>query len=221
MKSMAVNAINKKLTMDEIVAQAWVFFLAGSETTSNTLGYGSYELALNPHIQDRLYDEVMSSVDSEGEISYDELAKLPLLDAVISETLRLYPSVVRLDRKAKVDYKLADTGITIEKGKCVEIPVYAIHHSEEYYENAHQFDPDRFMPQNRHKLVAYTYLPFGAGPHNCIGMRFALMEVKLAFVHIIQRFRFVRTEQTSVPLEYRKAVPFLSATSVVVGIQKR
>jgi cytochrome P450 family 3 subfamily A len=75
--------------------------------------------------------------------------KLPYLDSVISETLRLYPPVLRLEREAMTDYKLGNTGITLLKGQLVEIPVFAIHHSEEYYPNPERFFPERFMPENR------------------------------------------------------------------------
>ncbi|CAG2115653.1 unnamed protein product [Medioppia subpectinata] len=220
-RTFAGNYGNKKLTIDEISAQGWIFFIAGSETTASTLGYASYELALSPHFQDRLYDEVNAAFDADGEIGYDQLSRLPFLDAVVTETLRLYPPVLRLDRKAKQDYRLADTGITISKGQDVEFPVYAIHHSELYYENADRFNPDRWMPQNRHKLIPYTYLPFGAGPRNCVGMRFGLMEVKLTLSHIIRRYRFVRSKQTAVPLQFPTVANLCVAKSVVVGIEKR
>jgi cytochrome P450 len=195
--------------------------VAGYETTATTLTFCSYELALNPHIQERLYEEVEGAVDSDGEIGYEVLAKLPLLDAVLSETLRLYPPVLRLERKAQKDYKLGNTGITLYAGQDIEIPVYGIHHSEEFYPNANKFDPDRFMPDNRHNLIPYTYLPFGTGPRNCIGMRFALMEAKLGLAHIVRRYRFVRSKQTAVPLEFRTITPLCAAKMVVVGLHKR
>ncbi|CAG2111904.1 unnamed protein product, partial [Medioppia subpectinata] len=220
-KTLSVNIGNKQLSEDEMKAQGWIFFIAGYETTATTLTFCSYELALNPHIQQRLYEEVESAVDSNGEISYEVLAKLPLLDAILSETLRLYPPVIRLERKAQTDYKLGDTGIQLYAGQDIEIPVYAIHHSEDFYPNAHKFDPDRFMPENRHKIIPYTYLPFGAGPRNCIGMRFALMEAKLGLAQIVRRYRFFRSSQTAVPLQFRPISRLLAAKEVVVGIEKR
>ncbi|CAG2167944.1 unnamed protein product [Oppiella nova] len=201
---LSIDSSNKRLSDYEIQAQGWVFFVAGYETTATTLSFCSYQLALNPHIQDRLYEEVEGVVDSDGEIKYDELVKLPLLDAILSETLRLYPPLVRLTRKSKSDYMLGDTGIQLYGGQDIKIPVYAIHHSEEFYPNADKFDPDRFMPHNRHNINPYIYLPFGAGPRHCIGMRFALMEAKLA-----------------VPLKFKTITRICAAEKVVVGIEKR
>ena len=204
------------------MAQGWIFFIAGYETTATTLSFCSYELALHPEVQEKLFEEVESAVDSKGEINYETLSKLPYLDAVLSETLRMYPPVIRLERRAMTDrYKLGDTGLVLNKGQEIEIPVYAIHHSEEFYPNPDKFYPERFLPENRNQIKPYTYLPFGAGPRNCIGMRFALMEAKLGIAQIVRRFRFFRTEETAVPLQFRPFFRLTSAKKLVVGIEKR
>ncbi|CAG2178733.1 unnamed protein product, partial [Oppiella nova] len=163
-KVLDIKLSNKMLTEVEIQAQGIVFFAAGYETTATLLTYCSYELALNAHIQQKLYEEMRSSFDANGEIDYNLLARLPYLDAVLSETLRLHSPATKTSRVASEDYKLGDTGITIQKGQTVDILSYAIHHSEEYYPNAEKFTPERFLPENRHKILPYTYLPFGAGP---------------------------------------------------------
>ena len=212
---------NKYLDDEEIMSNGWVFLLAGYEATAITLSLCIYQLALNSDIQERLYEEIQSEFDSEEEISYEKLDNLQFLDSVICETLRLYPPVLILDRKANTDYELGDTGITLFKGQDIEIPVYAIHHCEEYYPNANKFDPDRFMPQNRYKLIPYTYLPFGSGPRNCIGMRFGLFEAKLGLTQIIRKFRFFPTQKTSVPLKFKTISPILATKEVIVGIEKR
>ncbi|CAG2173908.1 unnamed protein product, partial [Oppiella nova] len=211
----------KSLTDDEIIAQSWLFLIAGFETTATTLGYISYLLALNPSAQEKLYDEVMGAVDSDGEISYEDLQRLPYLDACLSETLRLFPPLVRLERIASEDMKLGTKGVTLKKDQMIEIPVYPIHRSEKYYENPDEFKPERFLPENRHKLIPYTYFPFGTGPRNCLGMRFALMEVKLAISHIVMRYRFKRCPKTEVPIEYFNLTPMLTAKSITLGIEKR
>ena len=69
--------------------------------------------------------------------------------------------------------------------------MYAIHHDPEYYPNPYNFDPERFMPENRDKLVPYTYMPFGAGPRNCVGMRFALMELKMCLIQLLRQYRIL------------------------------
>lgn len=159
--------------------------------------------------------------DEKGHISYDQLANLEYLEACINETLRLHTSILLLERSPSEDYKLGDTGIVVEKDIVIQIPIHCIHHSEEFYPDPNRFIPDRFLPENRDKLVPYTFLPFGAGPRNCVGMRFALMEAKLAIVKIVQKFEFVRCEKTKVPLEFKPGAGLLMAKDVTVKVLKR
>jgi len=220
-KEFSQTSGEKTLSENEILAQALVFFLAGYETTATTLSFCTYELALNPDIQQKLYEEIMSSLDSNGVIPYETLAKMPYLDAVICETLRKYPPALMLTRESSVEYELANTGIKLYRGQAVEIPVYAIHHSEEYYPNPDKFNPDRFLPENRDQIIPYTYLPFGAGPRNCIGMRFALTEAKLGLVSILQKYRFSQSSKTEIPLIFNEGVRILQTNNVHVRIHKR
>ena len=211
----------KPLTDDEVIAQAFVFFIAGYETTATTLSYVSYELALNQDIQDRLYEEIKTTQDEEGTIDYETLSKLPYLDAVISESLRKYPPAVRLARVASQKYQLRDTEITLDKGSNVNILVYAIHHNEEYYPSPDKFKPERFLPENRDQIKPFTYLPFGSGPRNCVGMRFALLEAKLALAKIITKYKFVKSKNTQVPLTFLPNRVILTPKSIIVGVERR
>lgn len=212
---------DQRLTEDEICAQAWVFFIAGYETTATTLSFCCYELALNQEIQNKLYQELKLAIEKNGDIDYDTLSKLPYLDAVISETLRKYPPVQRLERTATQTYQVPNTKVTINKGNIVYIPVYAIHHDEEYYPSPETFKPERFLPENRHLIKPYTYLPFGCGPRNCVGMRFGLLEAKLALTKIIPKYKFVKTSNTKVPLEFLPNRLLLASKSIIVGVERR
>ncbi|XP_054154552.1 cytochrome P450 3A11-like [Oppia nitens] len=221
------HVLAKRLTEDEILGQCFLFFIAGYETTATTLAFCTYELALNPRLQDRLYDEINGAIhENNGQpIDYEQLASLPFLDSLIAETLRKYPLFLRLEREAMDDIQLGDddsTGIQVEKGTVCEIPVYAIHHDPQYYPEPDRFNPDRFMPANRPLIKPYTYLPFGSGPRNCIGMRFALLESKLTLAKLSKRYRFRRLPaETDVPVVYNKGIDFLQSRRLVVGIEKR
>ncbi|CAG2172142.1 unnamed protein product [Oppiella nova] len=212
----------KKLTEDEILAQCLTFFTAGYGMTALTLSHCTYELALNPGLQDRLYEETKEAFNEKGEMDYEVLSRLPFLDALISETLRNSPQILHLQREAMEDVMLGNTGVKIEKGVSVEIPVYAIHHDPNHYPDPFTFNPDRFMPQNRDHIQPYTYLPFGSGPRNCIGMRFALLEAKLALAKISHSFRFSRVTDTDVPVVYTTVLfGSLKPKRLVVGVHKR
>jgi cytochrome P450 len=216
-----INYARKQLTENEVIAQAFVFLLAGYFTTFSALAYFAYDLALNPDIQQKLYDEINGAIDSDGEIPYDVLTRLPYLEAVFAESLRLHSGALPLARLATTDYKLGDTGITIKAGQQIEIPIYAMHLSEQYFPDPYKFDPGRFMPENKHNIKPYTYLPFGAGPRNCIGMRFALIEIKICMAHLIRRYRFYRCPQTDVPIEYKRFIHVMLPKRLVVGFEKR
>ncbi|CAG2174086.1 unnamed protein product [Oppiella nova] len=164
------NNTNKRLSEREIYGTAMTFFFAGFSTTPSALAFCAYELALNPDIQRKLYDEINGAIDSDGEIPYDALTtRLPYLDAVVTESIRLHPSSLRLRRNAGADYELEGTGITLKAGEDIDIPVFALHYSPDYWPNPYKFDPDRFMPDNRHLNHTYAYLPFGTGPRGCVG----------------------------------------------------
>ena len=207
------------LTDDEVIAQAFIFFLAGFETTASTLSYCTYELALNQKVQDKLYEEI-KSVEN-GSIDYETLAKLPYLDAVVSETLRKYPPVVRLNRIAMRDYQLGTTGITLDKGIAVNVLVYAMHHNQEHFPQPEQFKPERFLPENHDQIKPYTYMPFGIGPRNCVGMRFGLLETKLTLAKVISKYKFVKSPNTQVPLEFLPIRGVLTAKNIIVNVEHR
>ena len=159
-------------------------------------------------------------------MNHDILSLIPYTTAIIDETLRLYNPVLRMERRAGKDFELEDeatgTKIQIPKGMIIGIPVWALHHSHEYFPEPFEFRPERFLPENKSDILPFTYLPFGEGPRNCIGSRFALLECKLALVEILMSYKFVKSENTKVPLEfYPTGRPLLGPRAVFVGVEKR
>ncbi|CAG2111255.1 unnamed protein product, partial [Medioppia subpectinata] len=219
------GVVAKKLTEEEVIAQSVLFFFGGVESTASTLSFCTYELALNPDIQDELVAETSEAFNEDtGDIDYDTVSRLPLLDAVISETLRKYPPGVNPMRETAEDVMLTTpngSAFMIKKGVNIDIPVYAIHHSPDNYPDPEAFKPDRFLPQNRHHIKPYTYLPFGAGPRHCIGMRFGLLEIKLAMVKLLRQFRFYGLPTTDAPVVFSKGRVFLHSDRLRVGVAKR
>ncbi|KAH7963965.1 hypothetical protein HPB51_027795 [Rhipicephalus microplus] len=187
----------KNLTEDEALAQCVLFFLAGQDTASTTASYASYLLAINPHAQERLRAEIDDCVRKHGSSpSYDVISKLPYLDCVVNETLRVMSPGVRIDRVFHEDYMLGETGIKLSKDCIVIIPIYSLHHDPEFFPEPEVFNPDRFSEENIDSIRPYTFLPFGAGPRNCIGSRFALQLVKTCLFHAIHSVQFVKCPQT-------------------------
>lgn len=125
------------------------------------------------------------------------------------ETLRKYPPVGNLDRKTKSDYHVPGTKIIIEKGVPVFIPVYAIQHDPTNYPNPEKFDPDRFESEEAKKRDAMTWLPFGDGPRNCIGLRFGMMQTQIGLAILLNDFEFSLGSKTPVPLGFDPKVLIL------------
>lgn len=195
----------KLLTDEEIIANAWVFMLGGFETTSNALTYTSYLLATHPEVQERLYQEVcrVTKVTEEVPLSYEDVQQLKYLDQVFSESLRLYPPVVTfITRESAEDFQLGDK--LIPKDLSIMIPVWQLHRDPEQWPDPHTFDPERFSVDNKASSMRHpmAYLPFGAGPRNCPGMRFAQLEAKLTLARIVQKFRLEVCKDTPQPLAF-------------------
>lgn len=160
---------------DEIVAQCFLFFLAGFETTSTILTFAAYELVANPDIQQRLYEEIVemnNELDGKG-IGYDSLQRLKYMDQVVSEVLRKWPPFAQPDRVCVKEYVFddADGGLkfNVEKDSVFIFPLYSIQNDPKYYPNPEIFDPERFSDENKNQIIPGTYFPFGIGPRNCIG----------------------------------------------------
>ncbi|GFT91052.1 cytochrome P450 3A31 [Nephila pilipes] len=216
------SVTKKNLSMDELVAQCVIFFIAGYDTTGSTLSFATYLLALNQDIQEKAYQEIAEVLqNTNGELTYEAIQNMKYMDNVMSETLRLFPPALRLERVAVADYKLGDTGITIPKGMIVTMPTYAMHRDPEIFPDPEKFNPDRFTPEERAKRDIYSYLPFGAGPRNCVGMRFALMEVKICLIYVIATFKLKRCPQTKVPLDFLSGTGMLQPKEVFVGLELR
>ncbi|CAH0564137.1 unnamed protein product [Brassicogethes aeneus] len=196
-----VKEVKQQLTDDDITAQALIFFLGGFDSVSNLMCFTAYELAANPDIQDMVRKEVLDTVEeANGEITYEGVMKMKYLDMVISESLRKWPNAPQTDRLCIKQYKIEPASPdekpkTWEKGEPVWIPIYALHRDPE------KFDPERFSEENKSKIVPYTYLPFGAGPRNCIGSRFALLEAKLVLCELLRKFQILPTKKSQIPLK--------------------
>ncbi|KAM9350433.1 cytochrome P450 3A40-like [Symphorus nematophorus] len=192
------TSFSKGLTDHEILSQAMLFIFAGYETSSSTLGFVAYNLATHPEIQKRLQDEVDETFPEKVQPTYEALMQMEYLDMVVNETMRLYPIGNRLERVSKTSVEV--NGVTIPKGVVVMIPVYTLQRDPTLWPEPEVFKPERFSKENKDNIDPYAFLPFGAGPRNCIGMRFALLMMKLALVEILQNFSFVTCKETEIPM---------------------
>lgn len=202
----------ESLTIKEMAAQAFVFFLAGFETSSSTMSFCLHELARNPDIQEKVRGEIKNVLTKyNGEITYEGITEMKYLSQVVDETLRMYPPAAIIPRVCAEDYHVPGTKTVLEKGTRVLIPVYALHHDPEYYPNPDVFDPERFTESNKNQRHTFSYLPFGEGPRICIGLRFGLMQSKVGLAILLNEYKFTINERTQVPLLFDSKNFILSA----------
>ncbi|XP_043480615.1 cytochrome P450 9e2-like [Leptopilina heterotoma] len=221
------NENGVEVTIDDIIAHSIIFFLAGFSTSAIVMGFAAHELAMNQDVQDKLREEVDHFTKEEnGEISYDTLSKMKYLDSVISETLRKYPPNAMMDRLCVKKYTLPKATpdskeYTIEPNSMIWLPIYALHHDEKYFPDPEKFDPERFNDENKDKINPYAYIPFGVGPRKCIGNRFALMEIKVLFVHLLQNFILQRDERMKHPVKFEKGFVVGAEGELWIKLKKR
>ncbi|CAJ0926568.1 unnamed protein product, partial [Mesorhabditis belari] len=209
--------VNRKLTTDEVIAQCFVFLIAGFDTTANTLAYVSHFLTKNKDVQDRLREEIDQICTTE-EITYEQLNELKYMDCVTKEGLRLHPlATIAVSRVAERDCEFA--GAQIEKGTIIQVDAYTLQKSKEIWgEDAEDFVPERWM--NATKEQHQAYLPFGGGPRMCVGNRLAYTEEKMALAQLLRKYELVHAEKPQETLDLRGAIT-ISPLSVDVRIRSR
>ncbi|XP_050353664.1 cytochrome P450 6B2-like [Nymphalis io] len=196
---------------DLLVAQCTLFFVAGFETTSSTMNYLLYELAKNKQAQERLIEEVDAYFNKHGDIKYECLSELPYIEACIEEALRLYPVLPVITREVMSSYTLP-TGLRLQKGDRVHIPIDYIQRHPENYPDPTAYRPERFFGDERKKVKPYTFMPFGEGPRVCIGARFARMVMYAGLLTIFRKYRTVLGDNMPDTLEFKPASNILRAT---------
>ncbi|GMT23272.1 hypothetical protein PFISCL1PPCAC_14569, partial [Pristionchus fissidentatus] len=178
---------------DIVVSNAWAFFLAGYETTSTALAFASYLLAKNPHVQETLYEEIISTFGEDEMIDYDRVMKMPYMHAVFSETLRLKPPVITFTGRRCIKETVIGGKIRVPEGVCIMTPVHAVMWNEENFEHPTEFIPERFLGDDNKTNWSSTFIPFGIGPRNCVGARFAEMEFKTVLAEVTRKFEELHT----------------------------
>ncbi len=165
--------------------QLMTLLAAGHETTANALTWTFYLLSQNPEERDKLLAELHSVLNGRSP-TVEDLARLPYLEMVVKESMRLFPPAWIMGRRAIEDYDLE--GYHLPAGSFVLLSPWVIHHKAEYFAEPQRFWPERFDPEKGEEQPPFAYFPFGAGPRMCIGSTFAMMEVRLLLATILQRY---------------------------------
>ncbi|CAG8775193.1 7157_t:CDS:2 [Cetraspora pellucida] len=187
--------VDEQLTHYELVSQVMTLLIAGHETTSTTLSWALYFLAKNPDIQDHLRKEILDIFpDRDYHPTFDQIEQLKYSECILKEILRIVPPVPLLIRTNVKDEMF--NGYFIPKETPLTIPVYAIQHDPSIWgDDAEHFNPFRWLnPEIKSKIANCNFMPFGAGPRSCLGMKMAHLEFKAILAVIIRNFEFKLVE---------------------------
>lgn len=178
----------KGLSDDELRDNVVTFIGAGHETTALTLTFSLYLIANAPEIQERLLREALD-VCGDKPVDAAMIDAMPFHEQVIKEAMRLYPPVAIIDRVASEDVDLGD--VQVKKGDFAFALIYIMHRHKKLWEHPERFDPDRFSEERAKAIPRFQYMPFGAGPRICIGMKFAYMEAISILATLVRELRFL------------------------------
>ncbi len=166
--------------------EAFTLIVAGHETTANTLTWAWYLLSQHPQAEAALYAELDNVLGGRAP-TFADLPRLPFTEAIVKETLRMYPAAYITSREPQQDVRIGD--YRVPKGRTVLISPYVTQRDPRWFDEPERFKPERWLSDLEKHLPKFAYYPFGGGPRICIGNMFAFMEARLILATIAQRFR--------------------------------
>ncbi|GAB0089937.1 Cytochrome P450 [Sergentomyia squamirostris] len=179
---------NNQIDVEGIREEVDTFTFEGHDTTASGLTMILFTLAQYPDVQERIYQEIKSMHEEKNgsPLEVNDYANLPYTDRVVKECLRLYPPVPFISRELTETDTI--NGYPVPAGTLLCLHIFDLHRDPQYFPNPEHFDPDRFLPENVENRHPFAYLPFSAGPRNCIGQKFAMLEIKTVIESILINF---------------------------------
>uniref|UniRef100_A0A2M4AQH9 Putative cytochrome n=1 Tax=Anopheles triannulatus TaxID=58253 RepID=A0A2M4AQH9_9DIPT len=190
-----VTIDGQPLSDTDIREEVDTFMFAGHETTTSCISFACYHLSRNPAIQQKVYEEIQEIIGPDAahiELTNSTLQDLRYLDLVIKETLRMNPSVPIFGRRSAGDMII--DGVPVPKGMQFDVHIYAMHNDPELYPEPERFDPERFSEEAQAARPPYSYIPFSVGARNCIGQRYAMLEIKTMLVKVLANYKLLPCE---------------------------
>nr|CAI5848787.1 unnamed protein product [Callosobruchus analis] len=206
------------LSREDIREEVDTFMFEGHDTTASAISFCIFEVATHPDVQEKVLEEQISIFgdDFYRNATLSDLQEMRYLECVVKEALRLYPSVPFIGRKTNEDtmYK----GNLIPKGVNITLCIYHMMRDPEQYENPNEFDPSRFEDNDGKR--PYSFVPFSAGPRNCIGQKFAMNEIKSIVSKLVRNYKLLPASPDYKPKLVAEAV-MKSKNGVKIRLAKR
>ncbi|XP_052853453.1 probable cytochrome P450 4ac1 [Drosophila gunungcola] len=194
------------------------FMFEGYDTTSTCLIFTLLMLALHEDVQKRCFEEVENLPEDSDEITVFQFNKLVYLECVIKESLRMFPSVPFIGREC-VEESVVN-GLILPKDTQISIHLYDIMRDPRHFPNPNQFEPERFLSENTVNRHPFAFVPFSAGQRNCIGQKFAILEMKVLLAAVIRNFKLLPATQLK-DLTFENGLVLRTQQNVKVMLSKR
>lgn len=178
----------KSITEEDIREEVDTFMFEGHDTTAVGISWALFLIGHQPREQQKIHDELdaIFQNDTERHVTPEDLKEMRYLECCLKEAQRIYPSVAFISRTCEEPFRIGSN--TFPKGTMVRVSTYCLHRNETAFPKPEEFHPERFFPENSKGRHPYAYVPFSAGPRNCIGQKFALSEEKIVISNILRRF---------------------------------
>ncbi|CAF4117159.1 unnamed protein product [Rotaria sp. Silwood2] len=216
------DTIPKKLQYEEVISNVFLFMIAGYETTSTALTYCTYILATHANVQEKLRAEIDECQDK-NESDYDRVHNMIYLDSFIREVLRMFPIAPKaISRECNTTTTVCDYVIEKEHtclGSVIQPDMFSLHYDPNLWgpDDPNLFIPERHLTR-RHPMA---YMPFGQGPRNCVGMRFALMEIKLCLTRLLHQYIILPGDEMEQKLKPREVHFICQPEALYIKLEKR
>jgi len=174
----------ESMSVEQLIDEIKVLFIAGHETTANALTFTLHLLGRNPEVQQKIFEEIIK-IESHTDNVIEQLQKMTYTNAVLNESMRLYPPAWITDRQNLEDDSLAH--FKIKKNTLIGVSFYELHRNPKYWKNPDEFIPERFLGDQKKESMQYFY-PFGAGPRMCIGTGFTIYEMCLTITQVVKKY---------------------------------
>ena len=211
------NETQSYMSIQQLRDEVSTIFMAGHETTAQTLSWVFYHLAKHPSVYKKIEEEAKTVGDRQ--LTMNDFQKLQWSRMVIEETMRLYPPVWVMARKSFKEDLFA--GYYLPAGSTVLINTYGMNHDATYWQRPFDFLPERFHPDNNEERHPFLFIPFGAGQRPCIGSSFAMMVMQTVIIRLVQRFKlyipkgFIAVPEPNITLRAKNGIQLLIRSKTV------
>ncbi|XP_059222051.1 cytochrome P450 6d1-like [Stomoxys calcitrans] len=215
----------KAMSIDMIAANSFLFYMAGSETTSATISFTLYEMAMYPDIFAKAQNEVDEILERyglkpDGHLTYEAIQDMKYLDLCVKETTRKYPALPFLNRQCTKQYQVPDTKLVIPEGTAIIISLLGMHRDPQYFPNPLDYKPERFGEDSK-DYDAVAYMPFGDGPRHCVAQRMGIVNSKTALVKVLANFNIEPMPRKEIEFVFHTAPVLVPKDGLNIPLSKR